>query len=104
MAAQASVTERGMKRAGVTTKHAGITTKALSSIMDQDRAVGAPGDYTVTDKDGKKYPIGGVIAVRVLDFGELNLVTDAGRWFLFAADTWSTVTPAQPEPGEFDTE
>jgi hypothetical protein len=34
----------------------------------------------------------------VLDHGELNLLTDTGRWFLFAPNAWRTAFPAQPKP------
>jgi hypothetical protein len=42
----------------------------------------------------------GAIAIRVLPGGELNLLTDAGRWFLFAPGTWKSVSPEQSLPGE----
>jgi hypothetical protein len=35
-----------------------------------------------------------------LENGELNLVTDAGRWFLFAPTVWKTAFPTQPQPGK----
>jgi len=87
------------KRAGITTKHAGVTTKGFAEEMTEKFSkFGADGDYTVKTPTGD-VPISGAIAVRVLDHGELNLVTDAGRWFLFAANSWTRVIPTQPNPG-----
>lgn len=60
---------------------------------------GADGDYTVTLPDGDTITIQGAIAVKVLAHGELNLVTDTGRWYLFAPNAWRSASPNQPEPG-----
>jgi hypothetical protein len=89
---------QGTKRAGLSTKRAGVTTKGFVEEMTEKYSkFGAYGDYTVTTPSGE-FPIDGAIAVRVLDHGELNLVTDAGRWFLFAANSWTSVLPTQPKP------
>ena len=53
---------------------------------------------------GEQIPISGAIAIRVLDHGELNLLTDAGRWYLFAPNEWKTAFPTQPDSGEFHDE
>lgn len=93
--------ENGEKRLGASTKRLGSTTKRLTEGMTEKYSTfGASGDYTVTIPDGKEVPITSAITVRVLDHGELNLVTDSGRWFLFAANSWKTVSPTQPEPGK----
>lgn len=88
-----------MKRLGVSTKRLGRTTKGLTTIEDHSES-GADGDYTVKGADGIEIPIAGAIAIRVLEHGELNLVTDAGRWYLFAPNQWKTAFPTQPKPGE----
>jgi hypothetical protein len=87
------------KRLGASTKHVGSSTKGLTMIQDHSES-GANGDYTVTIADGKQVSIDGAIAIRVLDHGELNLVTDAGRWYLFAPNAWQTAFPTQPKPGK----
>ena len=61
---------------------------------------GADGDYTVTLLDGERITIQGALAVKVLAHGELNLLTDAGRWYLFAPNAWRSASPNQPEPGK----
>ena len=88
-----------MKRLGSSTKRLGSTTKGLTTIEDHSES-GADGDYTVKAADGKDILIAGAIAIRVLEHGELNLVTDAGRWYLFAQNEWKTAFPTQPKPGE----
>jgi hypothetical protein len=88
------------KRAGLSTKHAGLSTKGFAEEMtEQFSKFGAYGDYTVKTPEGELL-ISGAIAIRVLDHGELNLVTDTGRWFLFAANSWTKVIPTQPAPGK----
>jgi hypothetical protein len=92
--------EESVKRLGTTRKRLGVTPKRLET-MEQYSAVGAAGDYTVTlNHNARQYTIKSTIAIKVLDHGELNLITDSGRWFLFAADSWASVFPVQPEPGE----
>jgi hypothetical protein len=89
------------KRAGETTKRAGETTKRLAEISETAEAYfdsGADGDYTVTTPNGEPVNIK-AIAIRVLDHGELNLLTDTGRWFLFAPNAWRSAFPTQPKPG-----
>jgi hypothetical protein len=88
-----------MKRLGSSTKRLGSTTKGLTTIEDHSES-GADGDYTVKAADGKDILIAGAIAIRVLEHGELNLVTDAGRWYLFAQNEWKTAFPTQPKPGK----
>ena len=88
------------KRGGTSTKRGGTSTKGLAEEMIQTYAsFGAFGDYVVTTHDGKEIPYSAV-TVRVLHHGELNLATDTGQWFLFAANSWSKVAPAQPQPGK----
>jgi hypothetical protein len=95
--------DNGEKRLGATTKRLGRTTKRSADEMTEKYSTfGAYGDYTVTTSDGKKVPIASAISIRMLDHGELNLVTDAGRWFLFAPNSWTTVVPDQPKPGNSD--
>ena len=88
------------KNHGVNLKNHGVNLKSLTPMtIEEHGPAGAPGDYTVTVTGGKEIPISGAIAIRVLDRGELNLVTDAGRWYLFAPDAWQTAFPTQPTPG-----
>ena len=92
-----------VKRAGGTTKRAGGTTKGplkITETTEEPWKFGGEGDYTVTDTNGTPISVDGAIAIRVLDHGELNLVTDTGRWFLFAPNSWKTVVPTQPKPGK----
>jgi hypothetical protein len=105
-------TEEPTKRVGVTTKRVGVSTKGIAggiafsgdegTILPETTGPysnsGADGNYTVTVGDGKQIPIK-AITIRVLNHGELNLVTDTGRWYLFAPDTWKTAFPEQPKPG-----
>ena len=86
------------KRFGASTKHFGASTKHTQVMMEEPET-GASGDYTVTVTGGKPITISGAIAIRVLDHGELNLVTDAGRWYLFAPQEWQSAFPTQPTPG-----
>ena len=93
------------KRLGRSTKRLGSSTKALTEMtMEEHCKSGAYGDYTVTETGGKQVPIRGATAIRVLDHGELNLLTDTGRWYLFASNAWKTAFPTQPEPGNSDGE
>lgn len=91
--------EQPTKRAGETTKRAGETTKGIDQTREAYSNSGGGGDYMVTTTDGKEIPITGAITIKVLDHGELNLLTDTGRWFLFAPNAWKTAFPVQPEPG-----
>lgn len=88
-----------MKRLGMSTKRLGRTTKRLTTIEDHMES-GADGDYTVTVNGADPVPVVGAIGIRVLEHGELNLVTDAGRWYLFAPNVWKTAYPTQPKPGD----
>lgn len=64
---------------------------------------GAYGNYRIKVSDGiaqtNEVLVQSAIAVRVLPGGELNLLTDAGRWFLFAPGTWKSVSPEPYLPG-----
>jgi hypothetical protein len=94
--------EQQTKRSGETTKRSGETTKRIAETREAYSNSGGDGDYMITTPDGEKIPIDGAITIRVLAHGELNLVTDTGRWFLFAPGTWKTAFPKQPEPGGSD--
>jgi hypothetical protein len=92
--------EGQMKRLGSTTKRLGSTTKGLTEDTAESASkFGAYGDYEVALSAGKKVLVADAVTVRVLDHGELNLVTDSGHWFLFAPDSWKSVRPMQPRPG-----
>lgn len=73
--------------------------KRIEEMKETYSNAGADGDYTVTLPDGDTITIQGAIAVKVLAHGELNLVTDTGRWYLFAPNAWRSASPNQPEPG-----
>jgi len=88
------------KRLGASTKRLGSSTKGLTQMMMEEHCkAGAYGDYTVKVTGGEQIPINGAIAIRVLDHGELNLLTDTGRWYLFAPNAWQSAFPTQPAPG-----
>ena len=76
----------------------------VDETMSAYSEAGAYGNYLVevSNRMGEtsKVSVQGAIAIRVLPGGQLNLVTDAGRWFLFAPETWKSVSPEQPLPGE----
>ena len=61
---------------------------------------GAEGDYVVKLAEGTEVPVRGAISIRVLKNGELNFLTDDGRWFLFAHGAWTSASPEQPSPGQ----
>jgi len=82
-----------------TTKRPSLGTTKRQATIDACSAEGAAGDYEVV-LENKSIPITAAIAIRVLPNGELNLLTDEGRWFLFAPDTWKAVIPMQPDPGK----
>ena len=87
------------KRLGTTLKRFGTTIKGLAEEMPETYFdFGAYGDYMITTKDGQSRVFNSV-TIRVLDRGELNLVTDSGRWYLFASGEWTRVSLAQPQPG-----
>lgn len=102
--------EQPTKRSGETTKRSGETTKRIAEFYNLGgngrfpettgpySNWGANGDYTVTVPDREPITIEGAIAIRVLNHGELNLLTDTGRWYLFAPGTWKTAEPTQPKP------
>ena len=93
------VMEVPTKRLGPSAKRLGPSAKGPTQVMMEEPETGASGDYTVTVTTGKPIRISGAIAIRVLDHGELNLVTDAGRWYLFAPQEWQSAFPTQPTPG-----
>lgn len=76
----------------------------VDETMTAYSEAGAYGNYLVKVSNGmggtNEVSVQGAIAIRVLPGGQLNLVTDAGRWFLFAPGTWKSVSPEQPLPGE----
>jgi len=74
----------------------------MEETRDAYSTSGADGNYTVKLRNGESITIQGAITIKVLDHGELNLVTDTGRWYLFAPNAWKTAFPMQPEPGEAD--
>ena len=87
------------KHFGRSTKHFGTTTKELAEETPGTYAdFAAYGDYVVTKDDGTDQPFSNA-TIRVLSHGELNLVTDSGRWYLFAPNAWKRVALAQPKPG-----
>lgn len=75
----------------------------VDETMTAYSEAGAYGNYLVKISKGTRATddvrVQGAIAIRVLPGGQLNLVTDAGRWFLFAPGMWTSVSPEQPEPG-----
>lgn len=78
------------------------TTKRIEEMRETYSNLGADGDYSVTLSNGDSIPIQGAIAIKVLGNGELNLITDTGRWYLFAPHVWKKALPMQPEPGKAD--
>lgn len=83
------------------TKHTGTSTKNhAEGVTKTYSSYGAFGDYVVTTHEGKPGTLYNAVTVRVLDRGELNLITDTGQWLLFAANAWCKVAPAQPRPGK----
>ena len=87
------------KHTGTSTKHTGTSTKShAEGVTKTYLSYGAFGDYEVTTHEGKPGIPYNAVTVRVLDRGELNLITDTGQWFLFAANAWLKVAPAQPRP------
>ena len=88
------------KRGGdINNKRGGDINNKRELMKETYSNAGADGDYTVTLPDGDTITIQGAIAVKVLAHGELNLVTDTGRWYLFAPNAWRSASPNQPEPG-----
>jgi hypothetical protein len=76
----------------------------VDETMTAYSSAGAYGNYQIQlageVSDKSSVFVQGAIAIRVLPGGELNLLTDAGRWFLFAPGTWKSVSPEQSLPGE----
>ncbi len=87
------------KRGDINNKRGGDINNKRELMKETFSNAGADGDYTVTLPDGDTITIQGAIAVKVLAHGELNLVTDKGRWYLFAPNAWRSASPNQPEPG-----
>ena len=82
------------KHGGTSTKHGGTSTKSQAeSVTETYSSYGAFGDYEVTTHEGKPGTLYNAVTVRVLDRGELSLITDTGQWFLFAANAWFKVAP-----------
>jgi hypothetical protein len=89
------------KHIGTSTKHIGTSTKSnAEDVTNTYSSFGSFGDYVViTTPDGESGTVYEAVTIRVLDHGELNLITDTGEWYLFAANAWCKVAPAQPKPG-----
>lgn len=87
------------KRELQTTKRELQSTKRIKDTAIEYGEFGAPGLYRVA-MDGKEHEDIMAIYITVLGNGELNLITDEGRWFLFAPDYWKSVKPLPPVPGE----
>jgi hypothetical protein len=89
-----------VKRQGSSTKRQGSSTKRnAEETTEAYSKYGAYGDYQVAIPGGNHVDVMDAVTIRVLDHGELNLVTDSGHWFLFAPNSWTSVSPAQPKPG-----
>jgi hypothetical protein len=90
------------KHIGTSTKHIGTSTKSnAEDVTETYSSFGSFGDYEViTTPNGESGTVYEAVTIRVLDRGELNLITDTGEWYLFAANAWSKVAPAQPKPGK----
>ena len=54
------------------------------------------GNARVTKIEGPEEPPTVLEEETVKAHGELNLLTDAGRWYLFAPHAWKTAYPTQP--------
>ena len=97
----------GTKRFPSSTKRFPQSTKWIDEFakqMDETNAAysqaGAHGDYEVKLAEGDKVTVQGAISIRVLKNGELNFLTDQGRWILFAPGAWKSVFPKEPFPGK----
>ena len=86
---------RSTKRELDSTKRELRSTKQMTGTAGEYWDFGAPGDYLVTTD--KEIPIT-ASCIRVLARGDLNILTDTGRWFVFAAGAWKSVQPRQPYP------
>jgi hypothetical protein len=81
-------------------KRQGINLKRVAEDMTEKYSkFGAYGDYEVKTPSGQDVTVVDAITIRILDHGELNLVTGSGHWFLFAPNSWTSVQPLQPGPG-----
>jgi hypothetical protein len=99
-----NATGQETKRFPDTTKRFPDTTKRIDEFSQRIDATkiaysdaGAYGRYVVKVAGGDEFTVA-AISIRVLNNGELNLLTDQGRWILFAPDTWKSVLPKQPLP------
>ena len=87
------------KRELQSTKRELQSTKRIKDVATDYGDFGAAGNYTVnTDIAGEEKVLISAGCIRVLDGGELNILTDVGRWFLFARGTWKSVSPDPPNP------
>ena len=84
------------KRELQSTKRELQSTKRIKEMAIDHWDFGAAGVYIV-EIAGQEKEISGS-CIRVLDRGELNILTDAGLWFLFAQGTWKSAKPKQPDP------
>jgi hypothetical protein len=71
---------------------------STDGVNPGDSEAGTGGNYVVKLADGTKDTVQGAICIRVLQNGELNLLTDDGQWFLFARGAWTSASPEQPSP------
>ena len=96
-----NVTGQQTKRFPDSTKRFPDSTKGFLQQTDETKTAysdaGAYGNYVVKVAGGEEVTVA-AISVRVLKNGELNFLTDEGRWILFAPDTWKSVLPKQPLP------
>ena len=86
------------KRELESTKRELESTKRIKDTAMEYAEFGAPGLYRVATNGKEEDILASYITV--LGKGELNLITDEGRWFLFAPDYWKSVKPLPPVPGE----
>ena len=86
------------KRELESTKRELESTKRIKDTAIEYGEFGAPGLYRVATNGKEEDILANYITV--LGKGELNLITDEGRWFLFAPGTWKCVSPEQYLPGE----
>lgn len=90
------------KRELESTKRELESTKRIKDTATEYGEFGAPGLYRVATDGKEQDRVQDIMAIyiTVLRNGELNLITDKGRWFLFAPDCWKSVKPLPPVPGE----
>ena len=85
------------KRELESTKRELQSTKRIKDTATEYWDFGAPGDYTVMI-DGKEVEITAASCIRVLDHGELNILTDKGRCFCSLRATGRESNPSSLFP------